>query len=79
MDAKFNIDFLDEAIDFMNLLDIKAQRKIYYNLKKSQLINDPELFKKLTDNFGSFERCLTKSITVFLPFGIKQMMKILLY
>lgn len=44
MKEKFKIDFLDEAIDFMNSLDLKAQRKIYYNMRKSQFINDPELF-----------------------------------
>lgn len=38
MEEKFNIDFLDDAIDFMNSLEIKARRKIYYNLKKSQLL-----------------------------------------
>jgi phage-related protein len=47
MEEKFNIDFLDEAIEFMNSLESKVRRKIYYNLKKSQFINDPELFKKL--------------------------------
>lgn len=45
MEEKFNIDFLDEAIDFMNSSELKAKRKIYYNLRKSQLVNDPELFK----------------------------------
>jgi hypothetical protein len=33
MEEKFNIDFLGEAIDFMNSLDMKAQRKIYFELK----------------------------------------------
>jgi phage-related protein len=60
MEEKFNIDFLDEAIDFMNSLDIKAQRKIYYNLKKSQVINDAELFKKLTDNIWEFRTLFDK-------------------
>jgi phage-related protein len=60
MKEKFYIDFLDEAIDFMNSLDLKAQKKIYYNLKKSQLINDPELFKKLTDTIWEFRTLFDK-------------------
>ena len=54
MEEKFNINFLDEAIEFMNSLESKVRRKIYYNLKKSQLINDPELFKKLNENIWEF-------------------------
>ncbi len=46
MNKKFEIDFMGEAIDFMNLLDEKARLKIYYNAKKSQVFNDPGLFKK---------------------------------
>lgn len=60
MEENFNIDFLDDAIEFMNSLDVKAQRKIYYNLKKSQLINDPELFKKLTDHIWEFRTLFDK-------------------
>lgn len=54
MQEKFNVDFLDKAIDFMDALDLKVQRKIQYNLKKSRLTNDPELFKKLTENIWEF-------------------------
>jgi phage-related protein len=60
MKEKFKIDFLDEAIDFMNSLEVKAQRKIYYNMRKSQFINDPELFKKLTDNIWEFRTLFDK-------------------
>ena len=60
MEEKFNIDFLDEAIDFMNSLKTKPRKKIYYNLRKSQIINDPELFKKLTDNIWEFRTLFEK-------------------
>ena len=60
MEEKFNIDFLDEAIDFMNSIEIKPRKKIYYNLKKSQIINDPELLKKLTDNIWEFRTLFEK-------------------
>ena len=60
MIEKFNIDFLNDAIDFMNSLNSKARRKIYYNLKKSQIINDPELFKKLNENIWEFRTLYEK-------------------
>lgn len=60
MEEKFKIDFLDEAIDFMNSLEIKTRRKIYYNLRKSQLVNDPVLFKKLTENIWEFRTLFEK-------------------
>lgn len=50
MTEKFKVEFLPEAVAFMDSLDQKSQQKIYYNIKKSQLTNDPELFKKLNDN-----------------------------
>ncbi len=41
---KFKVDFLPEAVDFMESLDKKSQEKIYYNIRKAQVTNDPELF-----------------------------------
>ena len=54
MTEKFKVEFLPEAVEFMNSLDQKSQQKIYYNIKKAQLTNDPELFKKLNDNIWEF-------------------------
>lgn len=54
MNKKFDIVFLGEAIDFMESLSPKTREKIYYNARKSQLITNPELFKKLTDNIWEF-------------------------
>ena len=43
MKPKFEIVFLEQAIDFMsNKLDVKARKKIYYNLDKAKLENDPK-------------------------------------
>ncbi len=47
MNPKFDVDLLPEAIKFQESLDDKTRKKIYYNIKKSQVINDSELFKKL--------------------------------
>ena len=54
MKPKFEVIFLDQAIDFMSKLDEKAKKKIYYNLDKAKLENDPKLFKKLTDDIWEF-------------------------
>jgi len=44
MADKFAVEFLPEAVKFMDGLDKKSQLKIYYNIRKAQVINDPELF-----------------------------------
>jgi phage-related protein len=54
MKPKFEVIFLEQAIDFMSKLDNKAKKKIYYNLDKAKLENDPKLFKKLTDDIWEF-------------------------
>lgn len=54
MEKKFEIVFLEQAIDFLENLDEKTRKKIYYNLDKAKLINDPKLFKKLTDDIWEF-------------------------
>jgi len=54
MEPKYRIEFLDEAVEFLNELDEKAREKIYYNLKKAQITNDKTLFKKLNDEIWEF-------------------------
>ena len=54
MTEKFRVEFLPDAVDFMNRLDKKAQEKIYYNIRKAQITTDPQLFKKLTGNIWEF-------------------------
>ena len=61
MTEKFKVEFLPEAVEFMDSLDQKSQQKIYYNIKKAQLINDPELFKKLNDNIWEFRTFYNKT------------------
>ncbi len=43
----FNVDFLEDAFEFLENLDEKARAKIYFNIKKASLTNDVKLFKKL--------------------------------
>ena len=65
------VDFLGEAIDFMESIDLKAREKIYYNARKAQVVNDPELFKKLNDFIWEFRTKYNKSYYRLLAFWDK--------
>ena len=54
MNSKFNVLFLEDARLFLLDLDEKTRAKILYNIDKSKVLNDPKLFKKLTDNVWEF-------------------------
>lgn len=54
MKTNFKVVFLEEAIEFLDNLDLKARQKIYYNIDKAKLGLDPKLFKKLTDDIWEF-------------------------
>ena len=54
MNNKFEIIFLAEAFEFLKALDTKHSNKILFNIRKAQQKNDPELFKKLTDEIWEF-------------------------
>jgi phage-related protein len=71
MNTKFNVEFLGEAIDFMELLDDKTREKIYYNARKVQMVNDPELFKKLNEFIWEFRTKFNKNQYRLLAFWDK--------
>jgi len=54
MQTKFNVDYLEEAIDFLLEIDSTASKKIFYNIEKGKALNDPKLFKKLNGNIWEF-------------------------
>ena len=54
MKIKFEVIFLEQAIEFLEKLDDKSRKKIYYNIDKSRLINDPKLLKKLKNEIWEF-------------------------
>ena len=54
MEKKFEIIFLEQAIDFLDSLDIKTRRQIYYNLDKAKFGIDTKLFKKLSGDIWEF-------------------------
>ena len=54
MKPKFEVIFLEQAIEFVENMDSKSRNKIYYNIDKAKLINDPKLFKKLEGEIWEF-------------------------
>ena len=54
MDKLFDIIFLEEAFVFLSELDRKHYEKILYNIRRAQNEQDPELFKKITDEIWEF-------------------------
>ena len=71
MEPKFKVEFLDEAVKFLESLDEKTKAKIYYNIKLSQYKNDTELFKKLTDTIWEFRTLYHKTHYRFFAFWDK--------
>jgi len=54
MNKRFEIVLLEEVRVFLRSLEQKHYEKILYNIRKAQIKNDPELFKKLTDEIWEF-------------------------
>lgn len=50
MKVNFEVELLPEAVEFLESLEEKVRDKIYYNIRKSQIVNDSELFKKLNES-----------------------------
>lgn len=66
MKPKFDIVFLEEAIDFVNNLDLKSRKKVFFNIDKAKYINDPKLFEKLEGEIWYFRtKFLTLQYRVF--------------
>jgi phage-related protein len=54
MDKPFEVIFLEEAFAFLRKLDRKHYEKILYNIRKAQIENDADLFKKLNAEIWEF-------------------------
>ena len=54
MESRFDIELLDEVDTFLSKLDAKTREKVLYNLWKARMVNDSELFKKITDDIWEF-------------------------
>lgn len=54
MDYRFDIELLDEVDVFLSKLASKTREKVLYNLWKARMVEDSELFKKITDDIWEF-------------------------
>lgn len=71
MIVKFRVQFLEEASDFLDNIEQKAREKIIYNIRKSQVVNDDELFKKLNSEIWEFRTLHKKTYYRLLAFWDK--------
>ena len=67
----FETIFLEEADVFVASLDRKTQQKIFYNVRIAEQTNDPELFKKLTNDIWEFRTLYNKTEIRILAFWDK--------
>jgi phage-related protein len=58
---RFKVEFLEEAKEFLDNLADKPREKIIYNIRKAQLIQDKELFKKLHGEIWEFRTLYNKT------------------
>lgn len=58
---KFNVEFLEEAAQFLDSLEDKVRDKIIYNITKARYSVDKELFKKLNDEIWEFRTLYNKT------------------
>ena len=61
MTINFKVEFLEEAVEFLDNIDDKAREKIIYNIRKAQVINDKNLFKKLSGETWEFRTLYNKT------------------
>ncbi|MCR8559199.1 type II toxin-antitoxin system RelE/ParE family toxin [Mucilaginibacter sp. BJC16-A38] len=54
MNKLFDIIFLDDVFEFLKNLDKKHSEKILYNIRKAQIEQDHDLFKKLDNDIWEF-------------------------
>lgn len=54
MEERFEIKFLETADMFLETINEKAKKKIFYNIEKVKEQNDPRLLKKLDNSLWEF-------------------------
>ena len=69
---KFEVQFLDDAVSFLDTLDAKVRAKVIYNIDRSTLVNDPKLFKKLDGEIWEFRTAYNGIQYRFLAFWDKR-------
>jgi phage-related protein len=71
MEKRFAVEFLEEAIVFIDSMDEKAREKVIYNIRKAQIVNDKELFKKLNEDIWEFRTLFNKTHYRLYAFWVK--------
>ena len=61
MNERFQVQFLEEASEFIDSLDEKARDKVIYNIHKAKYSNDKELFKKPKGEIWEFRTLFSKT------------------
>ena len=72
MNKKFSVEFLTEAVAFIDSLEKKEQEKIIYSIDKSQYSSDPKLFKKIDSEIWEFRTRYNKKQFRLLAFWDKR-------
>jgi len=68
---RFEIVLLGDAEQFIDTLDAKTRTKVLYNIKKSQHIQDSNLFKKLNKYIWEFRTRHNRQTIRLLAFWAK--------
>ena len=68
---KYEVRFLETVKEFLDDLDEKTRSKVLFNIWKSREVNDPELFKKLTEEIWEFRTLYKKQQVRLLAFWDK--------
>lgn len=71
MGNRFEVNFLPEAIEFLESLDEKDREKVIYNIDKARIVSDSKLFKKLTKEIWEFRTRFNKKQYRLLAFWDK--------
>ena len=71
MKVKFRVELMDEVDEFLSGLSEKARRKIIYNIRKAQVVNDSDIFKTLMTTFGNLEHFTARPTTDYLLSGTR--------
>ena len=71
MENRFEVNFLQDVIEFFESIEEKARDKIIFNVHKARKSNDPKLFKKLTDEIWEFRTQYNKKQYRLFAFWVK--------
>ena len=52
---------MNEAVEFLEGIEKKARDKVLYNIYKARATQDPELFKKLSDDIWEFRTLFNRT------------------